>query len=384
MTDGMPMNEGKNDGNGEEGNMILAHITKQKAVTSPHDIRNILASAHKRSETNNHFQGGTHGKSGEKAKNLVFIDGKRYIQANNHKLHYNIANHEKRDTKIASLIDRGANGGLAREDVRIIEQSERTADVSGIKDHTIRGLSIVTAAGVVTTHLGPICVIMHQYAYHGKGKTIHSSVQIENHGNDVNDKSLKVKGGKQCITTLDGYAIPLQIRGGLAYMDMYPPSDDELNDLPYVVLTSDIDWDPTIVDNEIDIEEWLDAQMELDFLPGVNDYADLTFDDQGYYRNISANNTEFVDASQDISGICELDDIVENLEYRLRVENHNVSSNDPDFAILRPNFAWAPLDIIKKTFDVTTRWARSPKHRASPIPKALQVPLSGLKCPPQK
>ena len=96
---------------------------------------------------------------------------------------------------------------------------------------------------------------MHQYAYHGKGKTIHSSVQVEHHGNDVNDKSLKVKGGKQRVKTLDGYAIPLQIRGGLAYMDMHPPSNDELNDLPHVVLTSDINWDPSIVDNEMDLEQ---------------------------------------------------------------------------------------------------------------------------------
>ena len=56
-----------------------------------------------------------------------------------------------------------------------------------------------------------------------------------------------------------------------------------LNDLPHVVLTSDIDWDPSIVDNEMDFEEWLDAQMEHDDLPGINDYGDLTFDDQGYY-----------------------------------------------------------------------------------------------------
>jgi hypothetical protein len=66
----------------------------------------------------------------------------------------------------------------------------------------------------------------------------------------VNDKSLKVKGGKQSIVSLDGYAIPLQIRGGLAYMDMHPPSDNELNNLTHVVFTSDIDWDPTIADND--------------------------------------------------------------------------------------------------------------------------------------
>jgi hypothetical protein len=39
------------------------------------------------------------------------------------------------------------------------------------------GLPIVTAAGVVNTHVGPVFVILQQYARHGKGKSIHSSVQ---------------------------------------------------------------------------------------------------------------------------------------------------------------------------------------------------------------
>ena len=46
---------------------------------------------------------------------------------------------------------------------------------------------------------------MHQYAYHGKGKTIHSCVQVKHYGNDVNDKSCKVNGGKQRITMLEKY-----------------------------------------------------------------------------------------------------------------------------------------------------------------------------------
>ena len=65
-------------------------------------------------------------------------------------------------------------------------------------------------------------------------------------------------------------------------MDMHPPSDEELEELPYVVLTSDMDWDPSFVNNDLDLEQWLDAQMELNNLPGVNDYGDLTFDNQRY------------------------------------------------------------------------------------------------------
>ena len=96
----------------------------------------------------------------------MVIDEKRCIQADMHKMQYRVASHEKADIKIASFINRGANSGLAGEDVHIIEKTMRTADVSGISDHTTQGLPIATVAGVVDTHLGPVCLIMHQYAYH--------------------------------------------------------------------------------------------------------------------------------------------------------------------------------------------------------------------------
>ena len=82
---------------------------------------------------------------------------------------------------------------MAGEDIRLIEKTMRYADVSGINDHTIEGLPIATVAGVMQSHDGPICLRMHQYAYHGKGKMIHSSVHVEHHGNDVNSKSRKVQ-----------------------------------------------------------------------------------------------------------------------------------------------------------------------------------------------
>jgi len=54
----------------------------------------------------------------------------------------------------------------------------------------------------------------------------------------VDKKSCKLRqGGQQCLTTVEGYKIPLSIRRGLPYMDMYPPSDYELDSLPHVVLT---------------------------------------------------------------------------------------------------------------------------------------------------
>ena len=74
---------------------------------------------------------------------------------------------------------------------------------------------------------GPVIVaIMHQYSYIGKGKYLHSSVQLEAHKQTVHGKSIKV-GGKQHIKTLDGYVIPLNIRSGLSCMSIWPFTDKE-------------------------------------------------------------------------------------------------------------------------------------------------------------
>jgi len=55
---------------------------------------------------------------------------------------------------------------------------------------------------------------------------------------------------KDCIITPDGFTILLFIHGGLAYMDMQPPSDSELASFPHVMFTSDAPWDPSVFDME--------------------------------------------------------------------------------------------------------------------------------------
>ena len=103
------------------------------------------------------------------------------------------------------FVDREANGGLAGSDVRVLSKSTRKCTVTGIDQHQINGLEIVQCAALVKTNHGYVNLIMNEYAYYGKGHTIHSSGQIEWHKNTVDDKSAKV-GGSQCITTLDDYS----------------------------------------------------------------------------------------------------------------------------------------------------------------------------------
>lgn len=103
----------------------------------------------------------------------------------------------------------------------------------------------------MNTQRGPVVAIMHQYAYTGKGKTIHSCAQLESYGNDVNDKSVKVPGGLQRIVTVNGYNIPLVFKDALPYIHIRPFTDAEWDTVPHVVLTSDADWDPSILDHSL-------------------------------------------------------------------------------------------------------------------------------------
>ena len=104
------------------------------------------------------------------------------------------------------------------------------------------------SAALVKTNHGYVNLIMNEYAYYGKGHTIHSSGQIEWHKNTVDDKSVKV-GGSQCITTLDGYSFPLKCTGGLMYLSILgKPTDEELVKYPSVHLTSIHEWDPSVLD----------------------------------------------------------------------------------------------------------------------------------------
>ena len=123
---------------------------------------------------------------------------------------------------------------------------------------------------------------MNQYAHMAKGRTIHSSAQMEAHGVIVDDRA-KSNGDKQCIITHGGYVIPLHVCSGLVYMDMRPPIDDELKSsdergLSQVILTSDQDWVPASIDHEQDMDNWFDA---LENLPDL-DYGS-PFDRYGEY-----------------------------------------------------------------------------------------------------
>jgi hypothetical protein len=99
--------------------------------------------------------------------------------------------------------------------------------------------------------------------------------QLESYDLLVDCKSRK-KGGKQRIVTPDGWVIPRQIRNGLAYCDMRPPTDQELEDLPTVVFTSDVNWDPRCLDDEHDMDVFnANLVYDVDKMPSNNSLMNL-------------------------------------------------------------------------------------------------------------
>ena len=119
---------------------------------------------------------------------------------------YHVA--QAKQAKHGCLVDRGANGGLAGSDVRILSTSSRKCTVTGIDNHEIPGLDLVQCAALVQTNHHMVNLIMNEYVYCGRGHSIHSSCQIEWYTNIVDDKSVQV-GGQQRIVTIDGYSMPL-------------------------------------------------------------------------------------------------------------------------------------------------------------------------------
>ena len=247
------------------------------------------------------------------------------------------------------LIDRGANGGLAGADMRVIHTTPRKINIVGIDDHELTGLNVVTAAALLDTQKGPIIGIFHEYAHLRKGKSIHASGQMEWFNCQVDDRS-KIVGGAQRIETSEGYVIPLSIESGLVYMHTIRiPTDQDLQNYPHVFFTSPDIWDASVLDHEItpslleDINQHSDDSLLQDSI--FDEYGDL------HHRAIQNLNI-FGDLPSPPSG-----------EPLTHAYMHDSNPAEEDWKSLRPYFGWQSEQVIKNTYQVTSRFGGTiPQH----------------------
>lgn len=354
------------DLNSGDDTLLVNNATTGKPL-QPGDIRRIMSTASK------HFN-----------------SKKTTLGANVCQIEYRVSNHTLKKA-VASLVDRGSNGGVAGSDTRVISKSHRTVDIQGIDNHRLNDISIGTVGGTTNTHRGHVILIFNQYAIFGQGTTIHSPAQFEHYGCDVNDKSVHV-GGLQRIKTPDGYVIPLEVVNGLPRMSLRPYTDQEWDTLPHVFMTHDLKWDPSVLDYQLDDkDDWHDAVTHLEVDPHFN-----LFDEFGNYRHRV--NVQFAEYLQRPSSD-PMDDIIDQCVYSAhkhefqpweysyddqqsyfsayahesdirddQAEQPQQSNKEPrtsttretDYGKLRPMFGWLSADIIKKTFQATTQYARLP------------------------
>ena len=119
----------------------------------------------------------------------IMINGATFRHINAHKSTYRIRSFDIESNQHGSLVDSGANGGLAGGDVCLMETTFVLANVTGVADHTVEDLPICTVSGVVQTTTGPIIVFLHQYAHYGKGTSLHSVAQLASFGLIVDECS---------------------------------------------------------------------------------------------------------------------------------------------------------------------------------------------------
>ena len=295
---------------------------------------------------------------------------------------YSVSRHE-RLAVFLSLIDRGANGGICGDDLRKISLTERSINVQGIDNHQLQGLAIGTFGATVRTQRGYVILIFHQYAYHGRGKSIHSSLQLEDNGVSVNDRPASLNGA-QSLVTEDGYAIPLDFKNGLAYLNLRPFTTDEFETLPHVIMTRDIVWAPSRYDSSPSSnDKWFQESVnppplhpEFDFF-GEHIEANLT---EALYPSLLSLLRRTGPTLGDFHVLDTLND-----EHNLLQEEHasvNVGESTPtppNHEAHQQYFLNQPTDVIRHTFGCTTQYyARISAHNRIRDTRSTQYPACNV------
>jgi len=268
-----------------------------------------------------------------------------------------------------SLIDRGANGGLAGEDMRLIEyDDDRTIDVQGIDNHEIPQLRLGTFGAVAKSTQGEVLLIFCQYAHIQRGKSIHSALQLEDNNVTVDDRPIRLNGGQRLITA-EGFTLPLDFKRGLAYLRLRRYKDEEYINLPHVYMTRDVPWFPAQYDSEPDDSAIGRKGNAIDTLSGYDDSGELLEASaaramrSGNYRRHTESFVPLVPAvlsHLQRHGPALIAHIHHQRGDDSRILSYGeLSEGSVDYDARRQYFLNVPSDVVRRTYDATTRHYRN-------------------------
>jgi hypothetical protein len=152
-------------------------------------------------------------------------------------------------------------------------------------------------------------------------------------------RSKLIPGGKQRIL-IDGYQLPLDFKNGLPYLRCHKPTNGELESLPHIIMTSDMEWDPRQYDKDLD-----DVAAFYD--PSEEDLEERQFDQYGEYRHrtVATHHTcceeEFYDACEFLDYEDQVDDLIYTVHPETASDIYGIHPSEiskiaPNFDLLRP------------------------------------------------
>jgi hypothetical protein len=126
-------------------------------------------------------------------------------------------------------------------------------------------------------------------------------------------------------------------------MDMYPPTDLDLDTYPNAFFTSDTTWAPSILDLEYIVDEIY--IVEDDHSPSfghfdVNNYGEFHTRECSNYLTIATRDTQSDE---------NFEDYIDDTLFKLHL--HKVTPAQHDFNRLAPNFGFVPTKRIQKTIE---------------------------------
>ena len=161
-----------------------------------------------------------------------------------------------KDGETSLCIDGGTNVSLLGAPFHVVAWSNQHADMSGFADElVVRNVRL--GSGVAVTQVNGVKVMLgvHNAAImpNNSGSLL-STGQAREHGVWLNDV-LERHGGEQRLVAMDdednAVSVPFEVERGLFQIRLRKPTEDELNDLPTVWLTSnETTWDPSVLDED--------------------------------------------------------------------------------------------------------------------------------------
>ena len=264
---------------------------------------------------------------------------------------------------IGPLTDQGANGGLASADFHMLEYTEQYADIMGVGQVSLNALPLVTCDGTIHMTQDPVVLIVNQYTFYGKVSTVQSVWQLSHFGLEVDDQSSAIPGHKQCMVTPDQWIIPFNIINGLTRMPMQPSTDEDLDTLPHVIVTSDETWDPTVLDHSINIEN----NIYCPAMDPMIDEKDFTSFDNAHLQ------PEHIYIHCESYGPDDVCDVYHNKQVNHLGFDLNTANNsnhlslqsmikNQDYEALCPYLLWLPIDHIRHMLASTTQQLHNAYH----------------------